>query len=304
MVLEVWFLGTSASIPTLNRGLPCIALKRRGELILFDCGEGAQRQMMKAGVGFSKKMKVFITHLHGDHVLGLAGLLQSMGLMGREEELQVYGPEGLGRLIEAFEEALGFKLPYEVVVNEVGEGVIHRGDGYFIQAAYVEHSVPTLAYALIEDNRPGRFKPEKAEKLGVPRGPLWKALQRGESVEVKGRIVKPEEVTGPPRKGLKVVYSGDTSFCEAMVKLSEDADLLIHEATFDDSLIQKALEEKHSTASQAAEVAKLAQVKRLVLTHISPRYQDPSPLLDQASKIFPTVLIAEDFLKLRLSYED
>ncbi len=304
MSMEVFFLGTSASVPTPSRGLPCIAVRRRGELILFDCGEGAQRQMMRAGVGFSRKMRVFITHLHGDHVLGLAGLLQTMSLMGREDKLYVYGPRGLKGFIEAVKEALGFSLTYEVEVNEVGEGVICRGEGYVVEAAYVEHSTPTLAYALIEDPRPGRFMPERAEELGVPRGPLWKLLQRGEAVEVEGRVVRPEDVMGPPRRGLKIAYSGDTAYCEAMVKLAKGADLLIHEATFDDSLADKAAEEKHSTASQAAEVARLAGVKRLVLTHISPRYHDPSLLLNQASKVFKEVVVAEDFLRVELNYED
>ena len=302
--IEVVFLGTSGSVPTPERGLPCIAVRRRGELLLLDCGEGCQRQMMKAGVGFAKRMKVFITHLHGDHVLGLAGLLQSMGLMGREESLPVYGPRGLARVIEAFKEALGFELPYHVEVYEVGEGVVCRGDGYRVEALFVEHSVPTLAYALIEDERPGRFNPERALELGIPRGPLWKTLQMGESVEVSGRLVRPEDVLGPPRKGLKLVYSGDTGFTEKLVEFSRGADLLIHEATFDDSLEHKALEEKHSTARQAATVAKLAGVKKLALTHISPRYQDSSMLEQQAKQVFEHVVVAYDFLKLSLVYED
>lgn len=302
--LEVVFLGTSGSVPTPERGLPCIAVKRRGELILLDCGEGCQRQMMKAGVGFAKRMRIFVTHLHGDHVLGLAGLLQSMGMMGREDPVLIYGPRGLSRLVEAFKEALGFELPYTAEVYEVGEGVVCRGDGYKVEARFVKHSVVTLAYALIEDDRPGRFNPEKAAQLGVPKGPLWKSLQMGEVVEVKGRVVKPEDVLGPPRKGLKLIYSGDTGFAESLVELSRGADLLIHEAMFDDSLEDKAVEEGHSTARQAATVAKLAGVKRLVLTHISPRYHDPTVLEQQAREVFPSAEVAYDFLKISLTYED
>jgi len=302
--LEVVFLGTSGSVPTPERGLPCIAVRRRGELILFDCGEGCQRQMMKAGVGFNRRMKVFVTHLHGDHVLGLAGLLQSMGMMGREDPLLVYGPRGLSRLMEAFKEALGFELPYPLEVYEVEEGVVYRGDGYRVEARLVKHSVPTFAYALIEDDRPGRFNPERAAELGVPKGPLWKALQMGETVRVEGRVVKPEDVLGPPRRGLKLVYSGDTGFAESLVELSRGADLLIHEAMFDDSLESKAVEEGHSTARQAGTVAKLAGVRRLVLTHISPRYQDASVLEQQAREVFSSVEVAYDFLRISLAYED
>ena len=303
-MIEVHFLGTSASVPTPTRSLPCIAVRRRGELLLFDCGEGAQRQMMLAGVGFSRRMRIFITHLHGDHVLGLAGLLQTMSLMGREDKLSIYGPRGLAEFIEALERTLNFTPGYEVEVVEVDEGLVCRGEGYEVRAARVEHGVPALAYALIEDPRPGRFMPERARELGVPEGPLWKQLQRGEPVEVDGRVVRPEEVMGPPRRGLKLAYSGDTAFCEAMVRLAEGADLLIHEATFDDSLADRATEEGHSTASQAAEVARLAGVKRLILTHISPRYQDASILLSQASRVFREVRVAEDFMKVELRYED
>ncbi|MEM4699516.1 MAG: ribonuclease Z [Candidatus Nezhaarchaeales archaeon] len=302
--LEVVFLGTSGGVPTPDRGLSCIAIKRRGEVLLFDCGEGSQRQLLKAGIGFVKRMKVFITHLHGDHVLGLAGLLQSMGLMGREEPLSVYGPRGLARLIGAFKEALGFELPYVVEAREVDEGVVCEGDGYRVEARRADHSVPSLAYALSEVERPGKFSPERAVELGVPKGPLWKALQTGRAVEVGGRVVRPEDVLGPPRRGLKVVYSGDTTFAQSLVELSRGADLLIHEATFDDSLEQRALKEKHSTARQAATVAKLAEVKKLVLTHISPRYQDASVLKRQAEEVFPDVEVAYDFLTLSLAYED
>lgn len=302
--IEVAFLGTSGGVPTPERGLPCIAIKRRGELILFDCGEGSQRQLLRAGIGFVKRLKIFITHLHSDHVLGLAGLLQSMGLMGREDPLPVYGPRGLVKLIDAFKEALSFELPYVVETHEVNEGVVYEGDGYKIEARLVDHSVLSLAYALCEVERSGRFSPEKAVGLGVPKGPLWKALQTGRAVEVGGRVIRPEEVLGPPRRGLKVVYSGDTTFTQSLVELSRGADLLIHEATFDDSLEQRALKEKHSTARQAATVAKLAKVKRLVLTHISPRYQDASILKKQAEEVFPSVEVAYDFLTLSLAYED
>lgn len=302
--IEVVFLGTSGGVPTPERGLPCIAIKRRGELILFDCGEGSQRQLLKAGIGFVKRMRIFITHLHGDHVLGLAGLLQSMGLMGREDPLPVYGPPGLARLVNAFKEALAFKLPYTVEVHEVEGGVVYEGDGYKVEATPVDHSVPALAYMLAESERPGRFSPERALELGVPKGPLWKALQTGRAVEVSGRVIKPEDVLGPPRRGLKLVYSGDTEFVHDLIEFSRGADLLIHESTFDDSLERKALEEKHSTARQAATVAKLAGVRRLVLTHISPRYQDASILKRQAEEIFPNTEVAYDFLSLSLAYED
>jgi len=279
-------------------------LLRDGEQLVFDCGEGCQRQMVKAGIGLRKNLKIFITHMHADHVLGLAGMLMTMSLMGRQDPLDVFGPPGIARFVECLMEVFGFNPDYEVNLHQVSSGVICRGRGYRIEAFEVNHSVPSYGYALVEDDRPGKFDPKKALELGVPRGPLWKALQRGEAVNVGGRVVRPEDVMGPPRRGLKVVYTGDTAPTRSVIEVARGADLLIHDATFDDSLEELAREELHSTARQAAQVALEAGVKLLVLTHISPRYEDTSQLLAQARSVFSNSLVAEDFMELTLRWED
>lgn len=299
--LQLIFLGTGGSIPTPQRGLSAIAIRRKDELLLFDCGEGTQRQMIQARVGFHKKTKIFITHLHGDHVLGLPGLLQTMSLMDREKKLEIYGPKGIKAFVEAISQTVHFSLTFPVQVHEIEAGLVCEEKEYLVHAASSNHNNSSLAYALIEKPRPGRFHPEKAKSLGVPEGPLWSRLQGGSSVKLPdGRIVKPEVVVGPPRPGRKIVYSGDTRPSENLVKLAENADLLIHEATFDDELLERANEDGHSTPSQAAETAKKAGAKWLVLTHISARYRDAGLLLEQARKIFSNTELAEDFLKLEL----
>jgi ribonuclease Z len=306
MSISVVFLGTSGSVPTSKRALPAVAIRRKDELILFDCGEGAQRQMIQAKIGFHKKMKVFITHMHGDHVLGLPGLLQTMALFEREKPLDVYGPVGIKAFIEAMKNTVQFVLTYPVSVHEIkDDGVICKEKEYDVHALWVEHVVPTLAYSFEEKPRAGKFFPEKAKKLGIKEGPLWAKLQQGENVKLpNGRVVKSEEVTGPLRMGRKIVYTGDTKHAETLAKFAENADLLIHDATFDDEMIEKAIEDGHSTPSQAAETAKKAKVKQLILTHISARYKDASLLLEQARKIFPKVKAAEDFIKIELPLKD
>jgi len=299
--LNVIFLGTGGSIPTPKRGLSAIAIRRKAELLLFDCGEGTQRQMIQAGVGFHRKAKIFVTHMHGDHVLGLPGLLQTMSLLGRTKKLEIYGPQGIKAFVEAMSETVRFSLTFPVQVSEVEAGLVCEEKEYEVYAAQSDHIDHSLAYALIEKPRPGRFNIEKARSLGVPEGPLWSKLQGGSSVKLpSGRIVKPEMVLGHPRTGRKIVYTGDTRQSENLVKLAENADMLIHEATFDDELTERAMEDGHSTPSMAAETAKKAGVKRLVLTHISARYKDAGLLLEQARKIFVNTELAEDFLRLEL----
>jgi len=306
MSLNVVFLGTAGSIPTPQRSLPAIAIKRKSELVLFDCGEGLQRQMIKAGVSFHRKTKVFITHMHGDHVLGLPGLLQTMSLMNREKKLEIYGPPGIEAFIKAIHETVQFVLTFSIYVKEIEKaGVVCDEKEYEVQAIWVDHFIPTLAYALVEKSRPGKFYPEKARFLGVPEGPLWSKLQQSSAVELPDkRTVKPEDVLGPPRPGRKIVYTGDTKPTKNLVKFARGADLLIHEATLDDELFEKAQEEGHSTPGEAAKTAKKAKAKWLVLTHISARYKDTSPLLEQAKKIFSRVDVAEDFMKVDLPLQD
>ena len=294
---QVVFLGTAGSMPTPSRSLPCIAVRRKGELLLFDCGEGAQRQFIRAGIGFPSRFRVFISHLHGDHVLGLPGLLQTMSLLDRSAPLEIYGPKGIFDFIDAVKRTVRFGLTFEVRVFEVGDGVVLEEKEYIVEARWTRHTIPCLAYAIVEKPRPGTFYPEKATSLGVPRGPLWKKLQMGFPVELTdGRVVEPSQVLGPPKPGVKVVYSGDTRPCDSVVELARGADLLIHEATFDDSLSEKAEEDGHTTASQAAKVAVKAGVKLLALTHISARYEgDASIILEQARSVFSNVIVAEDF---------
>ena len=269
---------------------------------MFDCGEGVQRQMIKAKTGFHKKMKVFISHMHGDHVLGLPGLLQTMALLDRERKLEVYGPPGIKRFIEAIKETVQFVLTFPVEINEIEEaGVVCEEKEYTVEAVWANHLIPNLAYALVEKPRPGRFYPEKAKALGVPEGSLWSKLQHGHKVKLPdGRVIKPQHVVGQHRSGRKIVYTGDTRPFKGLVKFAAGADLLIHDATLDDELAERAQEDGHSTPSQAAENAKKAKVKKLVLTHISARYDDTSPLLEQAQKAFKNAKVAEDFMKLEI----
>lgn len=306
MSLCVVFLGTAGSVPTPQRSLPAIAIRRKNEIILFDCGEGLQRQMIKARVSFHRKTKVFITHMHGDHVLGLPGLLQTMSLMNRDKVLEIYGPPGVAAFVKAIEETVKFVPTFSVHVKEIEKsGVACKEKEYEVHAIWVDHSTPTLAYALVEKPRSGKFYPEKAKALGVPEGPLWSKLQQGSRVELPDkRTVKPEEVLGSSRPGRKIVYTGDTRPTENLVDFAKNADLLVHETTFDDELFETAQEEGHSTPSGAAETAKKAKVKLLVLTHLSARYKNTDVLLEQAKKIFAKVDAAEDFMKIELPLLD
>jgi len=306
MSLHIVFLGTAASIPTIARALPSMVVKRKNEVLMFDCGEGVQRQMIRASIGFHRKMKIFVTHMHGDHVLGLPGLLQTMSLLDRQQKLDVYGPVGIKAFVEAIRATVQFVLTFPIEIHEIKtEGIVCQEKEYEVEAAQTDHVIPSLAYALIEKPRPGRFNPKKAKTLGVPEGPLWSKLQRGEKVKtLTGRVVKPEQVLGAPRPGRKIAYSGDTRPIKNLLKLAEGADLLIHEATFDDELQDKAIEDGHSTPSQAAETAKKAKVKRLILTHLSSRYKNAQPLLKQARKIFSNVDVAEDFMEIEVPLLD
>ncbi|MBN1357669.1 ribonuclease Z [Candidatus Bathyarchaeota archaeon] len=300
--MRVVFLGTGGSVPTAGRSLPAVLLRRQGEQLMFDCGEGVQRQMVKAKVGFHRKIKIFVSHMHGDHVLGLPGLLQTMALLGRERKLEVYGPEGIAQFLGCVRESLQFGLTFPVEIREVcGNGVVCEEEDYVVEAARSNHVVNGWSFAFVEKPRAGKFYPEKARALDVPEGELWSRLQRGEAVELAdGRVVLPEAVVGSLRKGRKIVYSGDTRPFEEFVEFAADADLVIHEATFDDSLAEKAEVDGHSTPSQAALQAKRAKAKKLVLTHISARYADAGLLLEQARKVFEDVVVAEDFLVLEL----
>jgi len=306
MSLRVIFLGTAGSVPTPKRSLPAILIQRKGEQLMFDCGEGVQRQMIKAKAGFHRKMKIFITHMHGDHVLGLPGLMQTMALLDREKKLEVYGPPGIKRFIEAIRETVQFVLTFPVEIHEIEEeGVVCEEKEYTVKAVWANHVIPSLAYALVEKPRPGKFYPEKAKALGVPEGPLWSKLQHGHKIKLPdGRVIKPEQVVGPPRQGRKIVYTGDTKPFRGFMKFAAGADLLIHDATLDDELVERAKEDGHSTPSQAAKNARKTRAKQLILTHISARYDDTSILLEQAQKIFKNTQVAEDFMRIEIPLLD
>jgi ribonuclease Z len=302
MSIRVVFLGTSGSVPTLKRSLPAVVVQCPRDQWMFDCGENVQRQMMQAKVSFHRKMKIFITHLHGDHVLGLPGLLQTMALMDRKEPVQVYAPKGLKEFLLCTKETLNFGLTYPVDICEIiVEGVVCDEAEYQVIATKSNHTVDSYAYAFVEKPRPGKFYPKKAVALGVPAGELWSKLQQGEEVAATdGKVVKSSDVMGPLRSGRKIVYTGDTKPFENFGKFAEGADLVIHDCTFDNSLTEKADTDGHSTPSQAANQAKAANAKKLVLSHISARYPDASLLLEQAKQVFPNTILAEDYLELEL----
>ena len=300
--MRIIFLGTAGSVPTVERSLPAVVVKRQNEQLMFDCGEGTQRQMIRAKVGFHKKMKIFISHMHGDHVLGLPGLLQTMALMDRKRKIEVYGPVGIKNFFECIRDTLQFGLTFPVEVHEIyASGIVCREDTYIVEAVESNHVVQSLAYSFVEKPRPGKFYPEKARTLGVAEGELWSKLQQGESIHLADdREVAPSDVMGPQRKGRKIVYTGDTRPFKGLKKFAFGADVLIHDSTFDDALIEKADLDGHSTPLEAAKEAKNAKVKQLVLIHISARYPDPEVLLSSAQRVFQNTLVARDFMELEL----
>lgn len=305
-MLRITFLGTGGSTPTPNRNPSAIAVNREGELLLFDCGEGAQQQMMRAKTGM-KIAAIFVTHFHADHVLGIPGLLQTMALQGRDEPLEIYGPRYVDKFL-AHLLALGYTgKGFEVKAIELRPGDVVRRQGYVVRTMKTLHNVVSIGYVLEEDMRPGRFNRERAIELGIKPGPLFARLQSGHSVFVDDREVKPEEVLGPPRPGRKLVYTGDTRPCESVIEASRDADLLIHDGTLSEETKEYAIEYLHSTALEAAEVAKEAAVRHLILTHLSARYSDAEgarKLKDEASQVFANTEVASDLLTVEVGYRD
>ena len=293
--MQVTFLGTSAAVPTVDRNVSALMLQRDGELLLFDCGEGTQRQMMRYGSGFAVE-DVFITHYHADHTLGIPGLLRTMGLQGRTAPLRLYGPRGAQRHLGALT-ALGMERPkFAVEIFELRAGDVMPRDEYDLVVGEAQHKGDCLAYAVAERDRLGRFDPERAAALGIPEGPIWGRIHKGETVTLDdGRVIAPAELVGPPRPGRRVVYSGDTAACASVAELARDADLLIHEATFGEDERDRAHETGHSTAREAAAVARDAGVRRLVLNHISARYTRDAPeLVAEARELFPATDVARD----------
>lgn len=297
--MEITFLGTSSAVHSYTRSHPSIAIKAFGETMLFDCGEGTQRQLIYAKISPMKISKIFITHYHGDHILGMPGLLQSMNFRGRETKLTIYGPKGLDNLRQAISN-LGFPdfdFPLEWI--EIDSGTVIKNEEYIIKAQRVKHNTLTLAYSVEELKKP-RFLRQKAIDLGVPVGPKFGKLHSGESVEVNGEIIKPEQVLGPPRKGHKITYSGDTMPCEEIINFAKDSTILIHESTYKAEDKDKADLHAHSTSVDAANIALNSNSKELILTHISTRYTEVDDLLKEAQEIFKNTKIAKDLMKLEL----
>lgn len=303
-MIRVTFLGTSAARPTVRRGVSALTVQREGDLMLFDCGEGTQRQMMRYQTGFSLD-SIFFTHMHADHFLGITGLLRTLGLQGRTEPITLYGPIG-SRGILAVAAGLGVdRVPFEVIIEELAVGARVERDEYDVVALEVDHGAEALGYALAEHTRAGRFDIEAARALDIPEGPLFGKLHRGEPIEVDGRTIEPNAVVGPDRDGRTVVYTGDTRPAASIIEAARGAELLIHEATFTEDGRDRARSTFHSTAKDAGEVAAAAGVRRLVLTHLSARYSDDSEAIKaEAREVFPTAVVAQDGLVIELPYSE
>jgi ribonuclease Z len=299
--MRITLLGTSCGVPTAERGLPSVALRREGEVLLFDCGEGTQRQMIKFGISFMKVSKVFITHFHGDHYLGLFGLVQSMSFFGREDELDIFGPVGMEEIAGNLRSIGNFRSNFEITGHDLASGDRIDCDGFSVHAHEVSHVIPTLGYVLKEHDRPGRFDLARAMDMGIPEGTLYKDLQQGRTIRWNGRKIRPEDVIGNPRPGRKLVYFGDVSPTPQLSEIAHGADLLVTEATFCEEMADKAVETGHSTIGQSCEIARNADVKRLILTHFSPRYEKDR-ISSEAD--FPSVIIGEDGLSLELPYSE
>jgi len=292
--LEVVFLGTSSATPTKGRNLPAVVIRREGQVVLMDCGEGTQKSFVERGLGINKEMVVLITHLHGDHVNGLLGLLQTMSMSQRGKKLTLVGPRGLYQWVKASMEMLHIGLSFDLQFVEARTGVVLRRDAFRIRCARASHSVEAWSYIFEETPRPGEFDKEKAKALGVPEGRKWSSLQHGKSVVVAGKRVRPSEVLGPRRPGRRVGYSGDTRPSAVLSRFFEGVDLLIFDSTFQAGDLDKAKDRMHSTCVEAAGLAKKAHVKRLVLTHFSARYRNVSPLVREARRVFPQTVAASD----------
>ncbi|MDD1696158.1 MAG: ribonuclease Z [Methanoregula sp.] len=307
--LHVYFLGTAGALPTTQRNPPCIMIRRGSDTLLFDCGEGAQQQMMRSRCGFLVNA-VFISHWHADHFLGLFGLVQTMSFNGRTEPLTIYGPEWVHEFVGVLRQVARFNLKFSLEAQELGPGSWVRFEGYTITAFGVKHGLPSLGYVLEEDSRPGRFNREKAVALGVPPGPLFGRLQRGESIRIGSgddiAEVHPGQVMGDARPGRKIVYTGDTRPVHMQIRdVAHDADLLIHDATYDESEADRGSEFFHATAAQAGEAAAVLNARTLALVHTSSRYPDAQVHVSDARKKFSGTIIAPDDLDVvEISFRD
>ena len=299
--MKLVFLGTSAAQPTEKRGLSFICLEREGEILMFDAGESAQISYMKSGLGWNKKMKLFVTHLHGDHCVGILGLLQTMSMQNRTESLEIFGPKGIDEFLAANIKILNFGLSFSILITIVNEGTIYENNKFLIHAAKANHSITAFSYLFEEKDKPGRFNVEKAKELGIPEGELWNKLQNGEDITNNEKIIKPEQVLGQKRLGKKIGISGDTMPTKELEEFFRECDYLVFDSTFLDEEKQRAQDTCHSTAKQAAELGKNANVKNLILTHFSARYKDEIGHKTEAEQIHNSVITAKDLLEVEIS---
>lgn len=300
--MEITFLGTSSGVPTRSRNVSSVALRlpQRAEAWLFDCGEGTQHQLLRSEIKTSQICRIFITHMHGDHIFGLMGLLASCGLAGSAQAVEIYGPAGLDEYLRACCKYSYTYLSDRVKVYPVQPGIIYKDREFTVSCELLKHRVPAFGYRISEGDRTGEFNVEKAKALGIPPGPIYGKLKQGQVVTLPdGRKIKGSDLCGPTEVGRKVAYCTDTIFCEAAIELAKDADVLIHEATFAHQDAEMAFESLHSTSTMAAQVALAAGVKQLIMTHFSPRYTPGNSLTldnlkEEARAIFPNTRLAYD----------
>lgn len=301
--MQITFLGTSSGVPTRSRNVSAVGLRlpQRAEFWLFDCGEGTQHQILRSDLKISQLSRIFITHLHGDHIFGLMGLLASYGLAGNPNRIDIYGPPGLNEYLQACQRYSYTHLSYPLKVHTVQPGVVYEDEEYSVICGHLKHRVTAFGYRIVEKDRPGRFNVEKAAQMGIPPGPIYGQLKRGEKVTLPdGRKINGADLCGPTEMGRKIAYCTDTVYCDGAVELAQDADVLIHEATFAHQDANLAFERLHSTSTMAAQVALAAGVKQLIMTHFSPRYAPGNDLqledlLNEARAIFPHTQMAYDF---------
>jgi len=301
--MRVTFLGTGGVYPTKTRSLPAITVRVEDELVLFDCGEGTQRQFIQSPESFMKVSKVFLTHHHADHVLGIPGLIQTMTLNDRKDPLYFYGPKGTRKLVKVLS-SFGNVATFDIIAKDLKPGDVVACRRFNVHTTRGDHRTIDIAYAVVEPDRPGRFNPSLASRFGVPKGPMFGRLQEGETVEVDGRSITPEMVMGEKRPGRRFVYTGDTRPMKEIVKLARGCDLLVHDSTHHPSESENAVETGHSTSEEAALVAKEAGAGRLVLFHISPRYEDVSSLIEAARKVFPNTDVIDDLGVVEIERRD
>lgn len=302
--MQITFLGTSSGVPTRARNVSSVALRlpQRSEMWLFDCGEGTQHQILRSELRISQLTRIFITHLHGDHIFGLMGLLASCGLAGNVEKVDIYGPSGLNEYLQTASRYSHTHFSYPIKVHVVKPGIIYQDDEFTVTCGLLHHRIPAFGYRIAEKDKTGRFDVEAAKALNIPSGPIYGKLKRGETVTLEdGRIIDGSTLCGPTEIGRKIAYCTDTVYCDGAVQLAQDADVLIHEATFAHKDAEMAFQRLHSTSTMAAQTAYAASVRKLIMTHFSPRYApgndiDLKDLLQEAKAIFPHTIMAHDFM--------